>query len=126
MTSTLGRVARTTEVASFEHAPGGRVQFFHGDEHGFGPVTVAISSTPPEAGTPEHRYPCSELFVVVDGQGTYRVGDVEVVAEPGDVVFVPADTWHSFRSTGEVPLRPVGVFPSDHVGTELNRDTASL
>jgi mannose-6-phosphate isomerase-like protein (cupin superfamily) len=61
------------------------------------------------------------LFVVVEGRGRYRIGDVEVVAEPGDVVFVPAETWHSFHSTGEVPLRHVGVFPSSHVETELNK-----
>jgi mannose-6-phosphate isomerase-like protein (cupin superfamily) len=119
-------VVRNSDVPAIEPTPGRRVQFFHGDEHGFGPVTVALSTGMP--GTPggggralEHRHQCGELFVVVDGQGTYSVGDGEMIANPGDIFCVPAQTWHSFRSTGEVPLRHVGVFPSGHVESELNR-----
>ena len=118
MQPTSGRVIRELEVRSFEHTPGGRLRFFHGDEHEFGPISVATSTSPLGGGAPEHRHPCAELFVVVEGQGTYRIDDVEVIAEPGDVVVVPPQAWHSFRATGEVPLRHVGAFPASHVEIE--------
>ena len=54
-------------MRSFEHTPGGTVQFAHGDDHGLGTMTVAISNSPPGGGATEHRHPCGEVFVVYWG-----------------------------------------------------------
>jgi mannose-6-phosphate isomerase-like protein (cupin superfamily) len=71
MTATSGRVVRNSDVVLFANT-GRRVQLFYGDEHGFGLVTIAVSSGT-GGGVTQHRHQCSELFVVVDGQGTYCV-----------------------------------------------------
>jgi quercetin dioxygenase-like cupin family protein len=114
-----GRVIRASEAPSFEHTPGGYVRFFSGDQHEFGSLTVATSSNPSGGGVPEHRHPCTELFVVVEGPGVYTLDGVDMIADAGDVVFVPANTSHSFRAAGEDPLRHVAVFPNSHLDTEL-------
>ena len=64
MTATSGRVVRNSDVVPFANT-GRRVQFFYGDEHGFGPATIAVSSGT-GGGAIQHRHQCRELFVVVD------------------------------------------------------------
>ncbi len=120
MVQPLQPLIKSAEVRSFEHTPGGSVQFVHGDEHGLGPVTVAISASPPGGGAPEHRHPCGEVFVVCEGRGVYTVGGVDVIAEVGDLVVVPPNTWHSFRADGNAPLRHVAAYDSAHVETEMH------
>ncbi len=113
---------KPSDMTSFEHTPGGSVHFVYGDEHGLGAMSVAMSDNP--AGSDfgyTHRHPCAEAFVVYEGRGIYRVGDSEIVAEAGDVVVVPPNTWHSFRPDGDGPLRHVGVFDSAHVAIELDQ-----
>jgi quercetin dioxygenase-like cupin family protein len=56
---------------------------------------------------------------VVGVRGPYRSGDLAIVAEPGDVVVVPAGIWHSFRSDGDTRLRHVAVFDSGDVDIEI-------
>jgi mannose-6-phosphate isomerase-like protein (cupin superfamily) len=111
---------KATDVRSYEHTPGGTVRFFHGDEHDLGDVSVAMSSNPPGGDGLKHRHPCGEVFVVYEGRGVYTVGDSEVVAEPGDIVVVPPNTWHSFRAEGDVSLCHVAVFDTAHVATEMH------
>jgi quercetin dioxygenase-like cupin family protein len=111
---------KASDVTSFEHTPGGSVRFLHGNEHGVGAVSVALSDNPPGGGAPEHRHPCGEVFVVYEGRGVYCIGGVEVVAEAGDIVVVPPNTWHSFRADGDLPLRHVAAFDTAQVETELH------
>jgi quercetin dioxygenase-like cupin family protein len=120
MVDPLRPLIKAADVPSYEHTPGGAVRFFHGDEHGLGSVSVAMSSNPPGGVGRTHRHPCGEVFVVYEGRGVYTVGDNEIVAEPGDIVVVPPDTWHSFRAEGDVPLRHVAAFDTAHVVTEMH------
>ena len=114
---------KASDISAFEHTPGGSVRFVHGDEHGLGAISVAMSDNPPGGGAIEHRHPCGEAFVVYEGRGVYTVGDAVIVAEAGDVVIVPPHTWHSFRSDGDSRLRHVGVFDTGHVDTEIQSTT---
>jgi quercetin dioxygenase-like cupin family protein len=110
---------KAADARLYEHTPGGSVRFFHGDEHGLGALSVAMSTNPSGGVGRKHRHPCAEVFVIFEGRGRYTVGDNEVIAEPGDIVFVPPNTWHSFEADGDVPLRHVAVFDTEHVVTEM-------
>jgi mannose-6-phosphate isomerase-like protein (cupin superfamily) len=124
MTKPEQLLIKSADMETFEHTPGGSVRFAYGDQHGLGAVSVAMSDNPPGAGEGfVHRHPCAEVFVVHEGRGIYTVGDEVVVAEAGDMVFVPPNTWHSFRPDGDSRLRHVGVFNSAHVETELQAIT---
>lgn len=112
-------LVKAADARSYEHTPGGNVRFFHGDEHGLGAMSVAMSTNPPGGIGRMHRHPCSEVFVIFEGRGRYTVGDTEVIAEPGDIVVIPPNTWHSFEAHGGVTLRHVAAFDTSHVGTEM-------
>ena len=83
MVQPLRPLIKGSDVRSFEHTPGGTVQFAHGDDHGLGTMTVAISNSPPGGGAAEHRHPCGEVFVVYSGRGVYTVGGVDVIRRTG-------------------------------------------
>lgn len=115
-------LVKSSEMQAFEHTPGGSVRFAYGDEHDLGAISVAMSDNPPGDSHREvtHRHSCGEAFVVYEGRGIYTIGDTVVVAEAGDVVIVPPNTWHSFRPDGDTPLRHIGVFDSPHVDIEVH------
>lgn len=60
---------------------------------------------PPKAlAAPVHRHHLEDEFTyVVHGRIGAVLGDVEVVAEPGDLLFKPRDQWHTFWNAGEEP-----------------------
>jgi mannose-6-phosphate isomerase-like protein (cupin superfamily) len=53
-----------------------------------------------------------EWYIIVDGEGemTFSNGDVETVGS-GDLVAIYPGTGHSFRATGDVPLRLISITP---------------
>jgi gentisate 1,2-dioxygenase len=81
----------------------------NGAEHGLGDVGLIISEYPPGAANAEHRHAFASAIVVVEGDGLFTVDDAELRASRGDIVVVPAGSWHSFGNNGEGPLRVVGV-----------------
>lgn len=114
-----GRVLKGADIAAVEHTPGGSLRMVQQAEHGLGAFSVAMSDNPPGQGAIEHRHSCGEVFVVHGGRGIYTVGEEVIVAEPGDVVVVPAGIWHSFRSDGDTRLRHVAVFDSGQIDIEI-------
>jgi quercetin dioxygenase-like cupin family protein len=58
----------------------------------------------PGASFPAHRHPGEEIIYVLEGTLEYEVeGQPPVTLEAGDVLFVPASTFHSARNVGTVP-----------------------
>src|SRR5439155_12103072 len=118
MADSDGRMIKAADMLAVEHTPGGSLRSVQQADHGLGAFSVAISDNPPGQGAIEHRHSCGEVFVVYEGRGIYSVGGQEIVAEPGDVVIVPANTWHSFQSDGSTRLRHVAVFDSGRIDIE--------
>lgn len=53
-----------------------------------------------------HRHSSyEEVFYVLEGEITYRLGEREVTASAGSCVFVPAGVVHGFKSVGPGPAR---------------------
>jgi mannose-6-phosphate isomerase-like protein (cupin superfamily) len=119
MAGVEGRILKGADIAAFEHTPGGSLRSVQQADHGLGAFSVAMSDNPPGQGAIEHRHSCGEVFIVHGGRGIYMVGEEVIVAEPGDVVVVPAGTWHSFRSDGDTRLQHVAVFDSGHIDIEV-------
>ena len=87
---------------------GGAVRYLEGERYGL--TTSAFHSVVPTGvGPPPHRHPYAEYFVLHDGQAHYVVEDEGFDAVAGDVVIVPPNAWHSFRSLGEGPLRQTAI-----------------
>jgi mannose-6-phosphate isomerase-like protein (cupin superfamily) len=81
-------------------------------------ITVLIVDAPPGGGPALHKHPYEEILIVQEGQGTFVVGDEELVVSAGEVAIVPPDTPHSFVNTGDGPLRQIDIHVSPSFSTE--------
>jgi len=52
-----------------------------------------------------HEHPTHEFYFVMSGQGVMTVADEERDVVPSDLVYIPPDTIHSLRPTGDEPIR---------------------
>ena len=88
-----------------------------GADHGVG-VTCLIVDAPPGRGPELHKHPYEEIFIVQEGEGTFVVGEEELVVRAGEVAIVPPDTPHKFVNSGDGPLRQVDIHVSPSFSTE--------
>jgi mannose-6-phosphate isomerase-like protein (cupin superfamily) len=88
-----------------------------GDDHGVG-ITFLIVDAPPGRGPALHKHPYEEIFIVQEGQGTFVVGEEELVVEAGEIAIVPPDTPHKFVNSGDGPLRQIDIHVSPRFSTE--------
>ncbi len=69
---------------------------------------------------PVHRHPnCDEILHLLRGRIAHALGDDEVIMEPGDVIVIPAGTWHNARSMGDEAAEMVICFSSADRQTEF-------
>jgi quercetin dioxygenase-like cupin family protein len=92
-----------------------------GDDHAAG-VSVILVDAPPGRGPSLHRHPYEEIFIVQEGEATFRLEDSERVVRAGEIVIVPAGEWHGFVNSGDGPLRQVDIHVSPRFVTEWLQD----
>ena len=72
----------------------------------------------PGRGPELHRHPYEEVFVILEGEATFTLGDETRVARAGDFLIAPPGVPHAFKNTGSGPLRSVDVHASPTFDTE--------
>ncbi len=76
---------------------------------------------PGKSGCPFHNHHVEdELFIILEGEGTYRIGHDRIPVRAGHVLGAPAggtDTAHQLINTGTVPLRYLSI--STKAATEI-------
>jgi mannose-6-phosphate isomerase-like protein (cupin superfamily) len=115
-----GGVIRGAQASDLGRTGGGSFRLVQGDQLGLGELSIGLSDNPPGIDGFLHRHSCGEVFVVYEGRGVYMIDEAEIIAEPGDMVVIPPNTWHSFRPDGESSLRHVAVYDSAKVDIELS------
>jgi len=75
---------------------------------------ISYSEVPPgKSGCPFHNHHVEdEIFIILEGEGTYRFGAQSYPIRAGDVLGAPAggqDTAHQIINTGTGPLRYYGI-----------------
>ena len=105
--TTAARVLGPTdgEVAG---APGSRIDRFMIDgADTTGRLSVVEHTVPPHvlAGPLHYHSREDEYSFVLEGQLGAMLGDQEVIAEVGDLVFKPRGQWHTFWNPGDSPTR---------------------
>jgi mannose-6-phosphate isomerase-like protein (cupin superfamily) len=93
-------------------------QRFDGHAHGGIDVSFFLNHTPPGRGAGAHRHPYAEVFVVHDGEATFVVDGVPIVARGGQVVVVPAGATHGFTNTSPATLEMTSIHPAAVMVTE--------
>jgi quercetin dioxygenase-like cupin family protein len=97
-----------------------RTQHSHelvGNKHGL-PISLILVHSAPGTGPDMHRHPYPEVFVIEQGQATFRVGDTELVGESGQIVIAPANAYHGFTNTGTGELRLTAIHTAPTFDTE--------
>jgi quercetin dioxygenase-like cupin family protein len=81
-----------------------------------GAMTAMLGITPPKAGPPLHRHSREdESFFVLEGDYLFETDGKQNRAGPGDFVFLPRGTAHTFQNVGEtegrmlITAQPAGV-----------------
>lgn len=113
MTEPRGEIVPYDELDHTEHA-----HELVGAEHGDVPFSVILVHSAPGAGPKLHRHPYAEVFIVEDGEATFRIGDETVVLGSGHVVISPPDEAHAFTNTGSGTLRLVAIHGAPRFTTE--------
>ena len=90
-----------------------------------GSTETAVWQAELEVGAPAtpHSLTREEVFVVLDGIASVRIGAVYGLAAPGDAIVVPADTEFELSNGGDVVLRLLCCFP---VGGQARLDGATF
>ncbi len=81
-----------------------------GPKIGVRDLGISFSEVPPgKSGCPFHNHHVEdELFIILEGEGTYRFGKESYPIKAGDVLGAPAggqETAHNIINTGTMPLR---------------------
>jgi mannose-6-phosphate isomerase-like protein (cupin superfamily) len=91
---------------------------FVGAEFGVGICAILVEA-PAGRGPSLHRHPYDEVFFILEGRATFRIGEeAEREAGPTEIVVVPAGNWHGFVNSGEGTLRLTAIQGSSSFQTE--------
>jgi len=70
-------------------------------EHNMGGYTLCEAIEPPQSGAALHRHPTyDETFIICEGHYDFQLDEKMLKLGPGDTVFVPRGTPHSFICVG--------------------------
>ncbi len=71
-----------------------------------GAISVVDSVSPPNSGPPRHiHHDADETFLILTGDVEFWMDGVKVNRGPGETMFVPRGTEHTFRVIGQAPSR---------------------
>ncbi len=103
-------------VMAKEELPyGGIAHKFEGYRYGDVDVSFFLVESPPGGGAVLHTHPYEEVFVTLEGEATFTVGDATVEVGAGQIVVAPAGVPHKFVNSGSGPLRQVDIHPSGRI-----------
>jgi mannose-6-phosphate isomerase-like protein (cupin superfamily) len=88
-----------------------------GAEHG-ATISLILDRSEPGDGPRLHRHPYDETWVVEEGNLTFRLGEDELDAGPGDIVIAPPGVPHGFTNNGPGRSRLVCIHANPTVVTE--------
>jgi mannose-6-phosphate isomerase-like protein (cupin superfamily) len=103
-------------VMAKEELPfGGIAHKFEGHRYGDVNVSFFLVDSPPGGGAVLHTHPYEEVFLTLEGQATFTVGDATIEVGAGQIVVAPAGVPHKFVNSGAGPLRQVDIHPSGRI-----------
>lgn len=107
-----------TQPLKITDLPGSeRARRFEGKDHD-ATASFFVNTHAPGEGPSLHRHPYEEIFILLDGQATFRRGDAEIEAQSGEIVIVPPNTPHGFTNTGDERLLFVSIHPAPEMVQE--------
>jgi mannose-6-phosphate isomerase-like protein (cupin superfamily) len=115
MTDIIGKDKLPYLINKDELAYGKTARWFEGYRYGDVDVSFFLVDSPPGGGSRLHKHPYEEIFVTLEGEATFTVGDATIEVSAGQVVVAPAGVPHKFVNSGSGPLRQVDIHPSGRI-----------
>lgn len=94
---------------------GGIAHKFEGYRFGDVDVSFFLVDSPPGGGAVLHTHPYEEIFVTLEGEATFTVGDATIEVGAGQIVVAPAGVPHKFVNSGTGPLRQIDIHPNGRI-----------
>jgi quercetin dioxygenase-like cupin family protein len=94
----------------------GEAEFLGGDL-GAGVSVIVVDAAPGDR-VRLHTHPYREVFVILEGESTFTLGDEQHVHHAGEVVVALAGTPHGFVNSGAGRLRQVDIHENDYFITD--------
>jgi quercetin dioxygenase-like cupin family protein len=88
---------------------------FEGHRYGEVDVSCFLVDCPPGSGAVLHTHPYEEVFVTLEGEATFTVGEEMIEVSPGQIVVAPAGAPHKFVNCGSGSPRQVDLHPSRRI-----------
>lgn len=106
-----------TRLFSIHELPLGTIAHrFEGRRYGGVDVSFFVVECPPGGGPVLHTHPYEEVFVTLEGEATFTVGEDTIEVSAGQVVVAPAaNVPHKFVNSGNGLLRQVDIHPSGRI-----------
>ena len=105
-----------TRIIGKEELPYGTIAHrFEGYRYGDVNVSFFLVESPPGGGAVLHTHPYEEVFVTLEGEATFTVGDDTIEVSAGQIVVAPAGVPHKFVNSGSGLLRQVDIHPSARI-----------
>ena len=105
-----------THIIGKEELPYGKIAHkFEGYRYGDVNVSFFLLDSPPGGGPVLHTHPYEEVFVTLEGEATFTVGDATIEVSAGQIVVAPVGVPHKFDNSGSGTLRLVDMHPSGRI-----------
>jgi quercetin dioxygenase-like cupin family protein len=103
-------------VVGKDELPSSRIAHrFEGYRFGNVNASFFLVDSPPGEGALLHFHPYEEIFITLEGEATFTVGDEVIEAKAGQIVVAPANVPHKFTNSGTGLLRQVDIHPSSSI-----------
>lgn len=97
------------EIAGLRPPSGGSARF-EGGSYGANTSFFVVMSAPGK-GADKHRHPYPETFVILDGEIEVIVDAEMRTISSGNIVVIPANTWHEFKNRSQHNVLMVNIHP---------------
>ena len=115
MTDIIGKEELPYVLNKDDLARGKTARWFEGYRYGDVDVSFFLVDSPPGGGPRLHKHPYEEIFVTLEGEATFTLGDDTIEVSAGQIVVAPAGVPHKFVNSGSGTLRQVDIHPSGRI-----------
>ncbi len=109
MTKPTAKVCHYTKVPAEifgDEAPGVTIRWVIDEERDGAPTyALRVIEVAPGGHTPDHTHPFEHENFIMEGTGRVQIDGEWFEVEPGDVVFVPPNSQHTYVNGGDGPFK---------------------
>lgn len=96
---------------------GSEVAIFNGYEHNAN-VSFFLVNFSPGIGPKKHRHPYEETFIILEGAIEAVIEGEIYTVQAGNILIVPANTWHEFTNKTDKQVMTVNIHPTGKMISE--------